>query len=265
MMHQQPLLQQTNMDIVIIGSGNTATVLGRKFNDAGHKIIQVVSRNASAASELAYEWDTESANYMSLLNQNADVYIIAIADNAIEEVVRQIKLPGRVVAHTAGSISKEVLKNVSNHYGVFYPLQSLRKEISSLPDIPIFFEGNDKTAITVLEKLAQSVSFEKPVVAGSNDRLKLHVAAVIVNNFTNYLYALTEKYCQEEGIDFHQLVPLIEETVQRLKTTSPSQSMTGPAIRHDQETIQKHIELLKNHPQLQKIYAKLTESIQEMK
>lgn len=253
------------MDIVIIGSGNTAAVLGRKFKEAGHKIIQVVGRNAAAASELAYEWDTESANYMSLLNQNAEVYIIAVADDALEEVARQIKLPGKVVAHTAGAISKEALKNVSSHYGVFYPLQSLRKEISSLPDTPIFFEGNDKFAITVLEKLARSVSFEKPVVAGADDRLKLHVAAVIVNNFTNYLYALAEKYCQKEGIDFRQLLPLIEETVQRLKTTSPSQSMTGPAIRHDQETIQKHIELLKDHPHLQKIYGKLTQSIQEMK
>src|SRR5688500_6933385 len=118
----------TNMNIVIIGSGNVAAVLGRKFTAAGHKIIQIVSRNASAASELAYEWDTESANYMSLINQNADVYIIAVSDNALEELVRHLKLPGKVAAHTAGSVSKEILKDVTSHYGVFYPLQSLRKE-----------------------------------------------------------------------------------------------------------------------------------------
>lgn len=253
------------MDIVIIGSGNAAAVLGRKFTAAGHKIVQIISRNASAASELAYEWDTESANYMSLINQNADVYIIAVSDNALEEVVSTLKLPGKVVAHTAGAVSKEVLKNVTSHYGVFYPLQSLRKEITSLPDIPIFFEGSDKTATNTLQKLAQSVSFEKATAAGTEDRLKLHVAAVIVSNFTNHLYVLAEKYCQKEGIDFHQLLPLIEETVQRLKESSPADTMTGPAIRHDQETIQKHIELLKDHPQLQKIYQAITESIQQMK
>lgn len=253
------------MDIVIIGSGNVAAVLGRKFRVAGHKILQIVSRNASAASELAYEWDTESANYMSLLNRNADVYIIAVSDNAIGEIASDLKLPGKVVAHTAGSVSKEILKQVTDHYGVFYPLQSIRKEVNHLPEIPIFYEGSDEKAITTLKKLAESVSYKQPIAAGSEDRLKLHVAAVVVNNFTNHLYALAEQYCQKEGIDFWQLLPLIEETVDRLKTISPTETITGPAIRNDQPTIQQHLELLKNHPQLQKIYQVMTESIQQSK
>jgi predicted short-subunit dehydrogenase-like oxidoreductase (DUF2520 family) len=253
------------MDIVMIGSGNVASVLGRKFIAAGHKIIQIVSRNASAATELAYEWNTESSNYFSVVNKNADVYIIAVSDNALPEIVHDLKLPGKVVAHTAGSVSKDVLKKVSSHYGVFYPLQSIRKDVKHLPDIPIFLEGSDDVATSVLKKLAASVSFEQPVFAGSEERMKLHVAAVIVNNFTNHLYALAEQYCKKEGIDFRQLLPLIEETVQRLKTNSPSGTLTGPAIRNDQPTIQKHLELLNDHPQLQKIYQLLTESIQQAK
>lgn len=253
------------MDIVIIGSGNVAAVLGRKLQAAGHKIVQVVSRNASAASELAYEWDTESANYMSLLNRNADVYIIAVSDNAIGEIAADLKLPDKVVAHTAGSVSKDILKNVTNHYGVFYPLQSIRKEVSHLPDIPVFYEGSDEKANAVLKKLAESISYKQPVAAGSEDRMKLHVAAVVVNNFTNYLYALAEQYCKKEGIDFRQLLPLIEETVDRLKTNSPADTLTGPAVRHDQPTIQKHLEILKDHPNLQKIYQLMTESIQQAK
>lgn len=253
------------MDIVIIGSGNVAAVLGRKLQAAGHKIVQVVSRNASAASELAYEWDTESANYMSLVNKNADMYIIAVSDNAIGEIAADLKLPGKVVAHTAGSVSKDMLKNVTNHYGVFYPLQSIRKEVSRLPDIPVFYEGSDEKANVVLKKLAESISYKQPIAAGSEDRMKLHVAAVVVNNFTNHLYALAEQYCKKEGIDFRQLLPLIEETVDRLKTNSPADTLTGPALRNDQPTIQKHLEILKEHPHLQKIYQVMTESIQQAK
>jgi predicted dinucleotide-binding enzyme len=92
-----------NMEIVMIGSGNVAAVLGRKFKAAGHSIAQVYSRNASEASKLAYEWDTESTNYISLINKTADVYLIAVSDEAIDDVVRELKLPGRVVAHTAAS------------------------------------------------------------------------------------------------------------------------------------------------------------------
>jgi predicted short-subunit dehydrogenase-like oxidoreductase (DUF2520 family) len=253
------------MEIVIMGSGNVAAVLGRKFKAAGHTIAQIYSRNAAAASELAYEWDSESTNYKTTINKQADVYLIAVNDDAIDDVTDQLLLPGKVVAHTAASVPKEILKNVTNHYGVFYPLQSLRKDMLALPDVPIFFDGSDAKAKSVLEQLARSISAEKVVEANDDDRLKLHVAAVVVSNFVNHLYSLAEDYCRKEGLDFKQLLPLIEETALRIKDTSPNQAQTGPALRNDSETIHKHLELLKTHPQLKNIYVLLTESIQQSK
>lgn len=251
------------MDIVIIGSGNVAAVLGRKFKSAGHQVLQIFSRNASAASALAYEWDTESTNYISLINKNADVYIIAVNDDSIPAVAKELLLPGKVVAHTAASVPMEVLSGVTQHIGVFYPLQSLRKEMNSLPDVPVFFDGSDEKAKRTLESLARSIAAEKVASAGDQDRLKLHVAAVFVSNFTNYLYALAEAYCKKEGLDFRQLLPLIEETALRIREISPKDVQTGPAFRHDAQTIQKHLELLKGHPQLQQLYQQLTDSIQQ--
>jgi predicted short-subunit dehydrogenase-like oxidoreductase (DUF2520 family) len=253
------------MDIVMIGSGNVSAVLGRKFRDAGHTIMQVYSRNASEASRLAYAWDTESTNYISLISRLADVYIIAVPDDAIDEVARDLKLPNKVVAHTAASVPMEKLREVSTHYGVFYPLQSLRKEMRTVPDIPVFFDGNDDIAKKTLEDLAQSISFEKVKKAGNEDRLKMHVAAVVAGNFTNHLYALADHYCRKEGLDFKQLLPLIRETANRIEEISPAQAQTGPAIRHDGDTIQQHLQILKDHPQLKNIYVLLTESIQQFK
>ncbi|HEV7781252.1 MAG TPA: DUF2520 domain-containing protein [Chitinophagaceae bacterium] len=251
------------MDIVIIGSGNVATVLGKKLKAAGHTILQVYSRNASAASKLAYELESESTNYKSLINKNAAVYLVSVTDDAIDDVVGELRLPGKVVAHTAASVPKEVLKKVTDHYGVFYPLQSLRKDMNTLPDIPLFFDGSDDKAKRTLEQLARSIAGEKVMEAGDDARAKLHVAAVVVSNFVNHLYSLAEDYCRKESIDFRQLLPLIEETALRLKDTSPKEAQTGPANRHDSETIQKHLELLKDHPQLKNIYILLTESIQQ--
>jgi len=253
------------MDIVIIGTGNTATILGRKFKAAGHTILQVAGRNSAAASALAYELDTVSTNYWTSVNKNADVYIIAVSDNAIESITPEIKLPGKIVAHTAASLPKEILKPVSEHYGVFYPLQSLRKETVSLPDIPLFVDGNDEKTITLLHKLAHSISGEKVVQAGNDERVKLHVAAIFVSNFTNYLYILAEEYCRREGIDFKLLQPIIEETALRIKDNSPKEIQTGPAIRHDAETIRKHIELLEQYPDLKKVYTFLSDCIAQMK
>jgi predicted short-subunit dehydrogenase-like oxidoreductase (DUF2520 family) len=253
------------MDIIIIGSGNVAAVLGRNFKAAGHTILQIYSRNAAAATALAYEWDAESTNYKSTIQKTADVYIIAVNDDAIDEVVDNLFLHGKVVAHTAASVSSDVLKNVSQHYGVFYPLQSLRKEMTALPDVPIFFEGSDEKAKAVLSQLAQSISPTHNTIITGDERLKLHVAAVLVSNFTNHLYSLAADYCQKEGLQFSELLPLIEETANRLKHTAPAQAQTGPAIRFDNETIQKHLYLLAQHPHLQQIYQILTESIQQTK
>jgi predicted short-subunit dehydrogenase-like oxidoreductase (DUF2520 family) len=152
------------------------------------------------------------------------------------------------------------LKSASHHFGVFYPLQSLKKEVGHLPDIPIVIDANDASTLKVLEALAHSIS-DKVVEAGDEQRMKLHLAAVIVNNFVNHLYALAEMYCKKEGLDFSLLLPLIKETAERLDKIPPSHSQTGPAVRNDRVTIEKHLELLKNYPQLRKVYELLTENI----
>lgn len=250
------------MNIVIIGTGNTATVLGRKLRKAGHHIVQVFGRDSKAASELAYELNTESTNYWNVVNRTADLYILAVSDIAIEEVFQELQLSDKTVVHTAASVPMNVLKGKSEHYGVLYPLQSLKKEVRHLPDIPMIIDASDQQTMNLLDVLAHSLS-ENVLVAGDELRVKLHLAAVMVNNFTNHLYALVEKYCQNEGLDFHLLLPLIKETALRLDEISPSQTQTGPAIRADKATIEKHLALLQSYPQLEKLYKLFTESLQQ--
>jgi predicted short-subunit dehydrogenase-like oxidoreductase (DUF2520 family) len=170
-----------------------------------------------------------------------------------------------VVVHTAASVSKDILKTVTDHYGVFYPLQSLHKEDSDLPETPIFFDGSDEMTRKKLEALANSISPQHVTQASDDARSKLHVAAVFVNNFTNHLYALAENYCRKEGIDFRELVPLIEETASRIKAISPSRSQTGPAVRNDEETMEKHLAILNSYPDLKKVYEFLSASIKGFK
>jgi predicted short-subunit dehydrogenase-like oxidoreductase (DUF2520 family) len=248
------------MKIVIIGTGNTATVLGRKLKAAGHNILQVFGRDSMLASKLAYELGTESTNYWNVVNKDADIYILAVSDIAVEEVMKELRLPEKTIVHTAASVSKNVLEKATQHFGVFYPLQSLKKEIDHLPEIPIIIDASDEATLNELDVLAHSIS-SKVVEANDEQRLKLHLAAIFCNNFVNHLYALAESYCKRENIDFNLLLPLIKETAERLEEIPPSQSQTGPAIRNDKATIEKHLAMLQSYPQLQKIYALLTESI----
>ena len=250
------------MEIVIIGTGNAATILGKKLKGAGHRIVQIYGRNPTAASKLAYELESESTNYQSIINQHADIYLIAVSDNAIVDVLSKLNLPKRPIVHTAGSVSLNALQPFSPYFGVFYPLQSLKKGVSDSPDIPILIDANDDYTLDILETLAKSIS-TNVTVANDEKRLKLHLAAVFCNNFANHIYHLIQKYCEEEGLDFRLLVPLIQETSNRLNHNFPAHSQTGPAIRKDVNTLNKHLSLLNTHPHLKDLYELFTKSIQK--
>ena len=249
------------MKVLIIGAGNVATVLGRLIKAAGHDIVQVVSRSMDNASSLAAELDCKAAASFAGMKKDADLYIAAMSDASLNEIKENISLGDKVVVHTAGSVSKDVLKGVTSNYGVMYPLQSLSKENrDSHLKIPLLIDANNEDTLNLLRMLANSIS---PTVSVMSDegRLRLHVAAVVTNNFTNHLYSLAYDYCKKENIDFEMLLPLIEETGLRLKGHIPRDMQTGPAKRKDIITLDKHLRVLNNHPQLRSVYLKMTDSI----
>jgi len=249
------------MKVVIIGAGNVASVFGRLILKANHEIIQVVSRSIGNAQLLAKELGCVYSDNPKILDNSADIYLVAMADAALNEIHESYFLGDKLIIHTAGSISKDILGKASTRYGVLYPLQSLRKENLELhQDIPLLVDGNSDKVISVIETFAYSLS-SIVMRAGDEQRLKLHVAAVVVSNFPNHLYALAADYCDKERLDFKMLQPLIEETALRLRYHSPAQMQTGPAIRKDIATLDKHFRILNQFPALKKIYVKITDSI----
>ena len=249
------------MRVVIVGAGNVATVLGRLIKKAGHDVLQVISRDATNAGILGTELDCAFADNSGVIDKTADLYLIAVTDSAMSQLDENYHLGNKLVVHTAGSVSKEVLKNITNNYGVLYPLQSLRKQNKKLEqDIPLLIDANNAEALTLLQDFAHTISGSVNV-ANDELRLKLHVAAVLVSNFTNHLYALAAEYCSKEGADFKLLLPLIEETALRLRDHVPGEMRTGPAVRKDITTLQKHLGLLARYPAIQNIYLKMTDSI----
>lgn len=250
------------MKVVIIGSGNAALVLGKKIFNAGHEIMQVTGRNETACMKLAALFNTAFTVNWRMINRHADLYIIAIADAALNKIDEYLQLDKKLTVHTAGAVSKEVLKNVSENYGVLYPLQSLRGEKEPLPEIPFLVDANTRKNILLIEEFAQTFS-SKVQAADDETRKKIHLAAVLVNNFVNHLYTLTEDYCKKEKLDFTLLYPLIKETAEKIENSSPAAVQTGPAARGDEPTIKAHLQILNEYPQLKDLYKMFTGSISE--
>lgn len=248
------------MKIVVIGAGNTATVLGRKIKQTPHSVIQIVNRSFEQAKVLGEELGCTFTDFNGTIDLSADLYLFAIADTYLQDMKEYFKLGEKVAVHTAGAVSKNVLQDVSSNYGVLYPLQSLNKNIEAPASIPFLIDGNNQHTVSVLSQLAKDLSDEVNT-ANDEERLRLHVAAVFVNNFTNHLYEVAAEYCEKEKVNFNLLRPLIVETAQRILTHSPASVQTGPAKRNDVFTLQKHLQLLANHAKQKYLYMKLTDSI----
>lgn len=247
------------MDIVIIGSGNVATALGKKALAAGHVIRQVVSRDRDHAQKLGNMLSSPWTD-MHNIDRSAMLYIIALSDTALPELDQWLHLDRAIAVHTAGSVPMGLLKGVSQNYGVLYPLQSLNSVVEPIPDFPLLVDGNTPECTTVIQDFAATLVSRVEIVH-DDQRKKLHLAAVVSGNFTNHLFALVFRFCKKEGLDFSLLLPMLKETVGRLGNEDPTQLQTGPAIRNDFETIQKHLSMLEQHPEMKKIYSLMSDSI----
>ena len=252
------------MDIVIIGSGNLATQLSLAMKDAGQHILQVYSRKEEHACELAEKIGCRYTADIDGIDNNADIYIISVKDDAISEIAEKIchKAENAVFVHTAGSIAMDVLKGKAEHYGVLYPMQTFSKtrKVDFRP-IPCFLEASDDETLSAIRSIAESIS-DNVVLADSAQRKKIHLAAVLACNFTNHCYRLAEKVLQEEQIDFNLFLPLIDETAKKVSVLSPKQAQTGPMMRWDTGVMNMQIDLLSDE-RTKQIYRLMAESIHE--
>ncbi len=249
------------MNLTLVGSGNVAFVFSKLLVAAGHSIEEVVGRNTEAVSLISHSTGAKVKFNLSDLSGKSDIIVIAVSDAVIADVASQIHPSNSLVVHTSGATSIEVLKRFKRR-GVLYPLQSLRKETKDLPPIPFFIDANNGSDIELLQHLVLS-TYNKVTVANDAERLKYHVAAVFTSNFTNHLYTLAQYFCNAEKMAFENLLPLIDETARRLNYYPAAQMQTGPAIRHDETTIDKHLQILQSYPALAEVYRSLTQSIQQ--
>src|ERR1700682_3146066 len=250
------------MDIILVGSGNTATVIGRKSLSAGQRILQVYSRKYAHADDLARRLGARSVSSIPFIERNADIMIVAMRDDAINSFTQALGQTKSLIAHTAGALSINEVRGFNESYGVIYPLQSLRKDIEIIPPLTILVDGNNIVTREKLKEFAKTIA-ENTLEADDHMRLKYHLAGTLVNNFTNYLFSLAATFCEKENISFAVLQPLMEETVMRLRNISPEATQTGPALRNDLITLQNHRLLIKKYPEILKFYDLFTEEIQK--
>ena len=245
--------------VVIIGSGNVATSLAHGL--AAHcEVAQIYSRQISHAQALATAIGCPDATSdLHELCPDADAYIIAVRDDAIADVIAETPDNGALWIHTSGSKSLDLFQGHRSHYGVMWPMQSFsREKVENLEGVHFFMEASDAASLTRLRGLCEAVS-RHVVETDSHQRRMLHVASVFSCNFANHMWTLASEVLSDAGLPFDSMMPLISTTVEKLAHLSPSQSQTGPAIRHDLQVVGSHLSMLDGDKR--EIYDLLSQSI----
>lgn len=250
-----------DFQMVIIGSGNLAWHIAFALKSAGVSVLQVFSRNLHHAEILASKLDCDFTNEPSLILDNAYFYLFAISDNAIESFAKNPVFFNKNLVHTSGTIPSTVFSNVTNSYGVFYPLQTFtRNKKVDFSNIPICIHSNDPVLKKRLNILGSLLS-TKVTELDDTKRKTLHLAAVFTNNFVNHMLVIASDLLDNQSIDTELLLPLMEETVAKAKCISALKAQTGPALRNDTVVMKKHLKMLEHYPEYEKIYTFVSESI----
>lgn len=248
--------------VTTIGAGNVATHLAKALYKNNFVIKQIFSKSFKNANALSKKVNAQPIDLITQLTPTAEIYIIAVPDDAIEKVLKQIPFKNKLVVHTSGSVGMDVFaKNGFSNFGIFYPLQTFSKnKVVDFTKVPFCLEANTKTNLKSIENVAKYLS-DKIYHVNSEQRQLLHLAAVFACNFSNNMYQIAYDICNKNSIDFDILKPLIIETANKITIQTPQEAQTGPAKRNDKKTIQKHLALLDNQKKYQEIYRLITESI----
>jgi predicted short-subunit dehydrogenase-like oxidoreductase (DUF2520 family) len=247
--------------ISFAGAGKVAGALCRELYGRGHIIGHISSRNRTKGCRLA---DTCKATWSDnlIFPSETEILIVAVPDNILSEVLADLKSnPDTIVAHTAGSLGLDVFPDGINNCGVFYPLQTFSENRNpDLSSVPFFIEASSENCTLILKELAETIS-STVYLSDTGHRRLLHLAAVFVSNFTNHMLTTGKEISSMAGFEYDVLKPLIMETISKATDMGPEKSQTGPAVRYDINTIEKHLDLLSFSPELKKIYDLISKSI----
>lgn len=253
----------TRYNLSFAGAGRVAGSLCREMHHAGHKILQIVSPTEKNGKTLA---DSCKATWSSTLEfkDSNDIIIVAVPDARIKEVLAELICnESAVVVHTAGSFGLEIFPPNILKAGILYPLQTFSQDRKTeFNGLPFLLESADKDACSKMENLAVSIGGNVRFVDAARRRI-IHLSAVFACNFTNFMLTASKDISSRAGITFEIFEPLIKETISKALENGPEKSQTGPAVRNDLNTIEKHLDLLSFSPDLQNIYRDVTKAISE--
>lgn len=256
-----------DLPIVIAGAGKAAWHLSHRLLARGSTLEMVHNRSAQRGAALAQALGCSFEIAPKSIITKPCWVIIGVSDGAIIETAQALApfYPNALFTHISGAMPASILAPVCGRYGYFYPLQTFSQARMPIwKQIPICIAASNASDLKFLKQKGKKTG-GKVYILTDAQKSAAHLAAVFANNFTNYLMGISKEILDQNAVPFEILYALIAETAARVaEGNDPHSVQTGPALRHDQGTMQKHLKQLEGRPDLQALYTMLSDGIQQL-
>ena len=260
-----------SLKIGIIGAGALGGSIALALNSFGYEIPIICSRSRSSADYLSSKLkDSKSANSYQEISDECSVVFITTPDKNIKEISDLILWKSnQIVIHCSGVSDLDVLSNPEKNGASIgsmhplYPFSDMDLGSKNLKDVTFGIDGDDQAIRYIKKILADLESI--PIEINSDFRALYHLSGVMAGNLLlglgSAISDIWEKIGLDRSIGSKSLIPMMINSCENILKLGIPNSMAGPFVRGDAQTIKMHLEALKkDHSELLPLYIELAKT-----
>lgn len=259
------------IDVSVIGAGNLGTSLANALSKKGYKIKALTSQNFSSArksSKIIGKGKPLTDNVQAA--KEGKIVFLCLPDEEIAKVTKElansdVRWSTKFAFHCSGLLSAEILKPLKERGACtasMHPIQSFSKKETN----PAQFEGiywgleGEKKALFLAQKIIHQLGGHSLIIR-QEDKPLYHAACSMASNFFVVLLNVASSILRHIGLKEEQaleyLLPLVEGTLHNVKEFGIQASLTGPIMRGDHKSVEKHLKALRKLPLCHELYMNL--------
>lgn len=258
-------------EISIIGAGRLGTSLGTALSKKGYRIKFLSCRTSLSAEESRKIIGEGKASTDNVQTARAgDIVLLCLPDEEILKVTKELEAANinwseKFIFHCSGLLSSEILNPLKAKGALtasIHPIQSFAEKRTSPEQFENIYFGveGESDALELSQKMIRKLGSRSFIIDSENKAL-YHTACSIASNFFVVLLDTASSLLKEAGLQeeqaFQVLLPLVKGTLHNVKKFNIQASLTGPVIRGDKTSVEKHLEALKKFPPFHEMYRRV--------
>ncbi len=265
--------QQFPRGFTIIGTGRLGSSLALRMHNKGYQIRSLYNRSLESCERIASVTETEIfGTFPARPADLGDVVFLCLPDDQIGPFAKKMGVvkEGPAWVHTSGATPADVLLPLSpdgSGIASMHPVQTftIRNRESAFNQCFVTLQGDPGLCVP-LEKVIQAIG-GRPLMVDSRQKTAIHLAAVYVCNYMAPLFAASQDLLDDNGLEVRArdlFGPMVRQAMDGLLSHSPAEVLTGPVLRGDTGTIDRHLQVLADSPKWEHLYRVLGKATLEL-